>query len=205
MQHVAIEPRISAIAKGLVYRDFIIVGILLKKSTEINQQHEKDIITDNWIYLQDADIKAGRVQFFNNWSPFMVKEKDTTWMGVEYFCNDTDEMWNENDESIAQKAVDEMAKIGLINKDDLIDTTVIKVPKAYPSYTGTYKDFNLLQDYLSGFENLYPIGRNGMHRYNNSDHSMMTAMVAVENIVTEKKDKSNIWAINLEDDYHEEE
>ena len=134
----------------------------------------------------------------------MVMESDTIWMGVEYFCNDTDEMWNESDESIAKKAVDEMAKIGLINKDDLIDSTVIKVPKAYPSYTGTYKDFNLLQDYLSSFENLYPIGRNGMHRYNNSDHSMLTAMKAVGTIIAGTGSREEIWAINTEETYHEE-
>ena len=134
----------------------------------------------------------------------MVKDEGTTWMGVEYFCNDTDQFWNEDDDTIAQKAIDEMEKIGLISKSDVLDFTVIKVPKAYPSYAGSYKNFQIIQEYLDRFENLFPIGRNGMHRYNNSDHSMMTAITAVENIIEGRKDKSNIWAVNLEDDYHEE-
>jgi protoporphyrinogen oxidase len=203
MQGVVLDPLIEKVAKGLVYRDFIITGILLKK-LHVNQQQNQNQVNDNWIYLQDKGIMAGRVQFFNNWSPFMVKDSDTTWIGVEYFCNDDDAFWNQDDAGISKIAIEEMEKIGLINIEDVIDTTVIKVSKAYPSYTGTYNNFELLQNYLDRFENLFPIGRNGMHRYNNSDHSMMTAMVAVENIINGIKDKSNIWAVNLEEDYHEE-
>ena len=204
LENINIEPVVSDIAKGLCYRDFIIVGILLRKLF-INDENKNTIpLTDNWIYLQDKGIKAGRVQFFNNWSKQMVQNGDDIWIGVEYFCNDNDEFWNKNDATIRQMAISEMQQIGLINEQDVLDTTVIKIPKAYPSYTGTYDNFEILQKFLNGFENLFAIGRNGMHRYNNSDHSMMTAIVAVENIIQGRKDKDNIWSVNLEDDYHEE-
>jgi protoporphyrinogen oxidase len=203
MRNIETNSAISAIANGLQYRDFIIVGLLLKK-LEVKGQGKEEMISDNWIYLQDKGIAAGRLQIFNNWSPMMVKDNENIWMGVEYFCNDSDAFWNESDGSIAKKAIEEMEKIGLINGSDVLDTTVIKVPKAYPSYAGVYRDFKTLQEYLDKFENLFLLGRNGMHRYNNSDHSMMTAITAVSNIIEGRKDKSNIWAVNLEDDYHEE-
>jgi protoporphyrinogen oxidase len=204
MQQTDVPLAIKNLANGLEYRDFIVVGLLLKKNNGTNNNKKNDQLTDNWIYLQDNDVMAGRVQFFNNWSPFMVNDPDTIWMGVEYFCNETDELWNKKDEDIKQTAIVEMQSVGLINADDIIDGTVIKVLKAYPSYTGSYKNFKTLQKYLDNFENLFPIGRNGMHRYNNSDHSMMTAIVAVNNIAEDKKDKSNIWAVNMDLEYNEE-
>jgi len=199
-----IDQNILALANGLEYRDFLIVGLLLKKGPEGKEKNNFESLTDNWIYLQDKGIKAGRVQIFNNWSPFMVEDRDTISIGVEYFCNETDDFWNASDENISQQAIREMENVGLIKAADVKDTTVIKVRKAYPSYTGSYNHFAVLQNFLNSFENLFPIGRNGMHRYNNSDHSMMTAMISVENIIEQRKDKTNIWEVNLDEDYHEE-
>src|SRR5882724_3160038 len=197
-----IDQNILALANGLEYRDFLIVGLLLKKGPEGKEKNNFESLTDNWIYLQDKGIKAGRVQIFNNWSPFMVEDRDTISIGVEYFCNETDDFWNASDENISQQAIREMENVGLIKAADVKDTTVIKVRKAYPSYTGSYNHFAVLQNFLNSFENLFPIGRNGMHRYNNSDHSMMTAMISVENIIEQRKDKTNIWEVNLDEDYH---
>ncbi|MEJ7611988.1 MAG: NAD(P)/FAD-dependent oxidoreductase [Ferruginibacter sp.] len=203
LQNIIIPEDVRATAKGLAYRDFIIVGLLLRKMAVSDQQNPEPL-TDNWIYLQDKGMHAGRVQFFNNWSPYMVKDNNTVWMGVEYFCAENDGFWNKDDKHITDIAINEMANAGLISPEDILDATVIKIPKAYPSYTGTYDSFSTLQEFLNGIDNLYPVGRNGMHRYNNTDHSMMTAMVAVENLINGRKDKSNIWAINMEEDYHEE-
>ena len=134
----------------------------------------------------------------------MVKDPDTVWLGVEYFCNTNDELWNDTDESLSARAVDELRSIGLIEAEDVLDSVVIKTEKAYPSYYGTYISFHEVRNFLDEFHNLFPIGRNGMHKYNNSDHSMLTAMTAVENIINEIDDKSNIWEINTEEDFHEE-
>lgn len=134
----------------------------------------------------------------------MVKNTGDVWIGVEYFCNETDEFWQRDDELIAMGAIHEMQSIGIVNAQDVKDTLVVKVKKAYPSYFGGYANFNVVRDFVDKIENLYLIGRNGMHRYNNSDHSMLTAMAAVENIIAGRKNKTNIWEINTEDEYHEE-
>jgi protoporphyrinogen oxidase len=204
MKGKTIEQNILSLANGLEYRDFLIVGLILKKAHREKEKNDFGALTDNWIYLQDKGIRAGRVQIFNNWSPFMVEDKDTISIGVEYFCNETDDFWNAPEEQIKQQAIREMENVGLIKAENVTDAKVIKVRKAYPSYTGSYNQFTVLQNFLDGFENLFPVGRNGMHRYNNSDHSMMTAMTAVENIISNRKDKSNIWEVNLDEDYHEE-
>ncbi len=201
MQDVYIPPHVKKISEGLEYRDFITVGILVNKMTV---KENNGLIKDNWIYIQEKNVNAGRLQIFNNWSPFMVKDPNTVWLGVEYFCNKQDEMWQMSDQTLQQMAADELNEIGLIDKNDVLDAVVIRMEKAYPSYYGTYAGFEVVKDFLSQFENLYPIGRNGMHKYNNSDHSMLTAMTAVENIVNDISDKSNIWAVNTEEDYHEE-
>ncbi|MBX3239299.1 MAG: NAD(P)/FAD-dependent oxidoreductase [Chitinophagaceae bacterium] len=190
---------VVAAARSLEYRDFLIVGILSDK-----ENGQQDVISDNWIYIQEGDIKAGRVQFFHNWSPGMTKDSRHHWIGVEYFCNETDEFWQQEDEAISSFAVSEMDKIGIVDSRTVLKTTVIKVKKAYPSYFGGYSNFGVIQEFLNGIDNLYPVGRNGMHRYNNTDHSMLTAMAAVDNIVQGKTDKSAIWAINTEDAYHEQ-
>ncbi|MBX2925054.1 MAG: NAD(P)/FAD-dependent oxidoreductase [Chitinophagaceae bacterium] len=187
-------------ARSLEYRDFLIVGILTSRSGHSQSQG----IPDNWIYLQDKNVKAGRVQFFHNWSPGMVKNSNDRWIGVEYFCNEADAFWQQQDHSISAFAIQEMADAGLLSKADVKDTLVVKVKKAYPSYFGGYDNFHIVQEYLDSVTNLFPIGRNGMHRYNNTDHSMLTAMAAVDNIITNRKNKSNIWEINTEDEYHEE-
>ena len=204
LKGIDINENIRLLGDGLEYRDFLIVGLLLKKGQKPDDKNNFETLTDNWIYLQDKGIKAGRVQIFNNWSPFMVEDSDTISIGVEYFCNETDDFWNASNENITKQAIREMENVGLINAENVKDTTVIKVRKAYPSYTGSYNQFEALQNFLNNFENLFPVGRNGMHRYNNSDHSMMTAMMAVENIIQNRKDKSNIWEVNLDEDYHEE-
>jgi protoporphyrinogen oxidase len=188
-------------AASLEYRDFLIVGML---ASQMALRKGASSLTDNWIYIQDKNIRAGRMQLFHNWSPYMVADASKVWIGVEFFCNETDEFWNRKDEAIAASAIREMEDIGLLHAKDIEDTVVIKAPKAYPSYFGGYENFQTVRAYTDKIENLFLIGRNGMHKYNNSDHSMLTAMEAVANIIAERKDKSNIWDINTEDEYHEE-
>ncbi len=193
-------------AHGLLYRDFITVGLLLtglKTSNAICQKTMNDIIPDNWIYIQEKDVKIGRLQIFNNWSPYMVKDSDKVWVGLEYFCNESDEFWTRPDNEIAEFAVDELAKIGIIEKEAVIDSVVIRAEKAYPAYFGSYDNFHAIRKFTDKFFNLFLIGRNGMHRYNNADHSMLTAMAAVENIINNVTTKDNIWSVNSEEKYHE--
>lgn len=194
------------ISDGLIYRDFITVGLLLKKLKMKNESKVKtinNIVPDNWIYIQERDVKIGRLQIFNNWSPYMVRDQNTVWIGLEYFCNEGDELWNKPDDAITEFAIDELVKIEVIEKQDLLDSIVIRMSKTYPAYFGTYDQFDIIRKFIDNFENLFLIGRNGMHRYNNQDHSMMTAMISVENIIKGINSKDNIWAINTEADYHE--
>jgi protoporphyrinogen oxidase len=198
---------IKAIASGLQYRDFIIVGLLLKKLSVKDEQFNNDktfLIKDNWIYIQEKEVKLGRLQVFNNWSPYMVKDENTVWLGLEYFCTVGDTLWQKPHEEFTQFAIAELQSIGIINSIDVIDSTCIKMEKTYPAYFGTYNEFDKVKDYLNNFKNLFCVGRNGMHKYNNSDHSMLTAMTAVDNIIANKIDKENIWQINTEQEYHEE-
>jgi protoporphyrinogen oxidase len=200
-------PAVREVAAGLVYRDFITVGLLLRKMKIRNSTDTptvNDLVPDNWIYIQESDVKIGRLQIFNNWSPYMVKDPDTVWLGLEYFCNVGDELWSLPDPEFASFAAAELAKIGIIEPGDVLDHVVIRVPKTYPAYFGTYERFHEIRDWVEGLENLFLIGRNGMHRYNNQDHSMLTAMVAVDNIAAGRRDKQNIWSVNVEDEYHEE-
>jgi protoporphyrinogen oxidase len=157
---------------------------------------------DNWIYVQEPDVKVGRLQFFNNWSPFMVENPDTIWMGAEYFCDEGDALWSMSDADLSGFAVQELDRIGVIHSTDVIGTTVLRVPKAYPAYFGTFDQFPDLRSFLDQFDNLQLLGRNGMHRYNNQDHSMLTAMVAVDNILS-GGNKGDVWSVNTESDYHE--
>ena len=202
LQPIAIPDNIKQIAGDLAYRDFMIVGLLFKKAE--NQKGTIAGLTDNWIYLQDQHLVAGRLQIFNNWSPYMVKDKGNLWVGMEYFCRTTDPIWSMDQKEMIQFAYQELKRTGLITAEELLDGTVIRIPKAYPSYIGAYDQFEKVQSWLDCFDNLYLIGRNGMHRYNNTDHSMMTAMTAVENIVKNEKSRTNIWAVNMEVDFHEE-
>jgi protoporphyrinogen oxidase len=198
---------VKEIAAGLQYRDFITVGILLKQLSAPHPstgQSQQLFLQDTWIYIQEKDVKVGRLQIFNNWSPFMVKDPSTSWVGMEYFCNTKDDFWALTDEAIREIGIQELEKIGLARREDMLDATVIRMEKTYPAYFGVYDKFGIVREYTERFPNLFLIGRNGMHKYNNADHSMLTAMVAVDNIIAGISDKSNIWSINTEMDYHEE-
>ena len=193
------------IAKDLKYRDFISVGLLLKRFNLGNNSGETEYkVPDNWIYVQENSVKMGRIQIFNNWSPHMVKNPDHIWIGLEYFCNEGDQFWNMEKHDLIEFSINELISIDAIEQKDVIDSTVVYMPKAYPSYIGSYDDFDTVRDYLDGMTNLFMIGRNGMHRYNNMDHSMLTALEAVNNIRNEIVTKDNIWAVNAEKEYHEE-
>jgi len=204
----SISPEIGGIARevsdGLVYRDFLTVGILVDKLKVVPENgNPGDLIPDNWIYIQEPHVKLGRLQIFNNWSPQMVSDPEKIWIGLEYFCNEGDEFWSLNDAEIIQTGIRELASIDIIHEEDVLDSVLIKMPKSYPAYFGTYERLPAVRDVLDPIENLFLIGRNGMHKYNNQDHSMLSAMAAVENIANGRKDKSNIWGVNTEEEYHE--
>lgn len=200
---------IKEVAGGLVYRDFITVGILLRKLKIRRDKHLPEsidnLVKDNWIYIQEREVKVGRLQIFNNWSPYMVADPNNVWIGMEYFCNEGDPLWMMEDEKLKQFAINELAQIEIIRKEDVLDSTVLRMEKAYPAYFGTYDHFDKIRSFSEKFENLFLVGRNGMHKYNNSDHSMLTAMLSVDNILAGRKDKTNIWEVNTEMEYHEEE
>lgn len=204
---VELPQEIKNVADGLPYRDFVTVGILadkiqLKNKTDIKTIN--DIIPDCWIYVQDKGVKLGRIQVFNNWSPYMVKDiKNTVFLGLEYFCSEGDDFWNMTEEECIAFASDELVNIGVIDRGAVLRGHRERVKKAYPAYFDTYKDLYKITEYLNGFENLFCVGRNGQHRYNNMDHSMMTAFMTVNNIIGNVSDKSNIWNVNTEKEYHE--
>ena len=204
MRGVEIPADIRAISDGLQYRDFVTVGILVKRLTVEDKERPNQLIRDNWIYIQEPDVRAGRLQIFNNWSPYMVRDPDTVWIGVEYFCYQTDDLWTMPEADMANLAKTELERIGILKQSEVLDATVIRMPKTYPAYFGTYTRFDELRSYMDKFENLFLVGRNGMHKYNNQDHSMLTAMTAVDNIIAGITDKSNLWAVNTEMEYHEE-
>lgn len=206
MNDVPAEP--ARIAAGLPYRDYMTLGVLVPKIELQNKTNLKtvgNIVPDCWIYVQDRSVKLGRLQIYNNWSPYLVKDlQNTIWLGLEYFVNEGDEYWNMTEEEFGAFAIDEMVKLGIIrSKDDVLDYHMEKVKKAYPAYFDTYDEMDKLVEYLSSIENLYCVGRNGQHRYNNLDHSMATSFEAVKNILSGTKDKSNIWSVNTEKEYHE--
>jgi len=197
---------VCQVAEGLRYRDFITVGLLLKKMRLKNETKIKtinNIVPDTWIYIQEKDVKIGRLQIFNNWSPYMVKDQEKVWIGLEYFCNEGDDLWRKSDCDLTKFAIEELVKISIIEKKDVLDDIVIRISKVYPAYFGTYERFHVIREFVDQFENLFLIGRNGMHRYNNQDHSMLSAMTAVENITKNIKSKGNIWDVNIEDEYLE--
>lgn len=203
----AVPENVQEVASGLQYRDFITVGVLLKKMPppgERVEENSKRILPDTWIYIQEKDVKVGRLQIFNNWSPYMVKDPDTVWVGMEYFCYKGDEFWSLTDQEIQATAIAELEKMGLADVEDALDSTVLRMEKTYPAYFGSYQRFEEIRAFTDNFENLFLVGRNGMHKYNNSDHSMLTAMVAVDNIIASVTSKANIWEINTEQEYHEE-
>jgi protoporphyrinogen oxidase len=193
---------VREISDGLVYRDFITVGVLCNRLKL--REASGEIVKDNWIYIQEPDVLVGRLQIFNNWSPAMVADANKAWIGLEYFCNETDALWKKGDREIIELAKSELASMNMLEHEDVLDATVIRMPKTYPAYFGTYDRFPELRSWFDGFENLFLIGRNGMHKYNNQDHSMLTAMMAVDNIVANVRSRDNLWALNTEQDYHEQ-
>jgi len=200
----AAPPTIREISDGLIYRDFITVGMLVSK-LKVKHDHPQSekLLSDNWIYIQEPDVQLGRLQIFNNWSPALVADPTKVWLGLEYFCYEKDDIWKLSDEKMIELAAGELAKIGIIETSDMLDATVVRVPKTYPAYFGAYDRFDQVRAWLDGFVNLFPVGRNGMHKYNNQDHSMLTAMTAVDNILAGRTDKSNLWDVNTEQEYHE--
>jgi protoporphyrinogen oxidase len=201
----AAPENVREVAAGLVYRDFITVGLLVRglKIRDGLVAGEK-LIRDNWIYVQEPEVRLGRLQIFNNWSPGLVADESKVWLGLEYFCNEGDDLWQLSDEAMASLAAEELARIDVIDAADVLDSTVLRVEKTYPAYFGSYHRFGEIREFLDQFENLFPIGRNGMHRYNNQDHSMLTAMLAVDAIAAGRTDKSTLWDVNTEMEYHEE-
>lgn len=201
-------PDVREIACGLPYRDFITVGLLLNRmkiKNGTNRRTVGNIVPDCWIYIQERDVKIGRLQIFNNWSPYMVNDlENTVWIGLEYFCTEGDQLWSMPPEEFISFAIDELVKIDIIERGDVLDATHIRVKKAYPAYFGTYQSFDCVRNYLDGFENLYCIGRNGQHRYNNMDHSMLTAMEAVRLAKSGETSRETLWSVNTEEEYHEQ-
>ena len=201
-----VPAEVHDIAAALPYRDFITVGLLVDKLKIKNTTKTKtlgNIVPDCWIYVQERDVRLGRLQIFNNWSPYMVKDPEhTVWIGLEYFCNEGDDMWNTPDDEFIEFAKNELEHIGVIDAADVMDAVRVRIKKAYPAYFGSYEHFDKVKDYLSGFENLFCIGRNGQHRYNNMDHSMLTAMEAVDSIKNGTSHEA-VWEVNTEKEYHE--
>jgi protoporphyrinogen oxidase len=197
-----VPSNVREVSDGLVYRDFVTVGLLANRL--LVTEPDGGLLKDTWIYIQEPDVLLGRLQIFNNWSPYMVADPGKMWIGLEYFCYDTDPLWKMSNEEIANFAIGEVEKIGILKAGDVRDSHVVRVPKTYPAYFGTYERFDEIIDFVSRFRNLYLVGRNGMHKYNNQDHSMLTAMTSVDNILAGVEDKSGIWNINTEQDYHEE-
>jgi protoporphyrinogen oxidase len=197
------DPQVLRIASQLPYRDFMTAGLLVRRMRGGPRGAGNGMPPDNWIYIQEPDVKLGRLQVFNNWSPALVADPATIWLGLEYFCAEGDALWNMTDSAFLSFAAAELAKIGLIAPEDVLDGTVVRVPKAYPAYFGVYDEIGRVRDWLDTFPNLYPVGRNGMHRYNNQDHSMLAAKAAVDAIVSGSADKSALWAVNVEEEYHE--
>jgi protoporphyrinogen oxidase len=200
------DPEVLRIASQLPYRDFMTAGLLVRRMRGGHRDAAaatNGMPPDNWIYIQEPDVKLGRLQVFNNWSPALVADPATIWLGLEYFCAEGDQLWSMSDGAFLAFAAAELAKIGLIAEEDVLDGTVVRVPKAYPAYFGAYREIGRVRAWLDGFDNLYPIGRNGMHRYNNQDHSMLAAKAAVDCIASGTRDKSALWAVNVDDDYHE--
>jgi protoporphyrinogen oxidase len=197
-----VPANVLEVSDGLQYRDFITVGLLVDrlKVTE----PDGGLLKDTWIYIQEPDVLLGRLQIFNNWSPYLVSDPAKVWIGLEYFCYETDDLWKKSDEEMKKFAIAEVAKIGILNAVDVSDSHVVRVPKTYPAYFGTYDRFEELKTFTDGIENLFLVGRNGMHKYNNQDHSMLTAMAVVDGLVAGKVDKQALWEINTEQEYHEE-
>lgn len=195
---------VRRVAAALPYRDFITVGLLVNR-LKIKSENGRGLIPDTWIYVQDSDVRLGRIQVFNNWSPRMVADPERhVWLGLEYFCNEGDELWEMTDDEMIQLAAAELAKIGIIDSSEVTDAVRIRMPKAYPAYFGSYGEFDKVRAFLDTIPNLWCVGRNGQHRYNNMDHSMLTAMEAADRIAAGDTDKAPLWNVNTDAAYHED-
>ena len=197
-----IPANVLEVSDGLQYRDFITVGLLVDKLKVT--EPDGGLLKDTWIYIQEPDVLLGRLQIFNNWSPYLVSDPEKVWIGLEYFCYDTDDLWKMTDDEVKKFAIAEVAKIGILDAADVSDGHVVRVPKTYPAYFGTYDRFDELKTFTDRIDNLFLVGRNGMHKYNNQDHSMLTAMHVVDGLAAGKVDKQTLWEINTEQEYHEE-
>ena len=185
---------VLAATRGLKYQDFLIMSLIVNR---------EDLFPDNWLYIHSPEFKVGRIQNFKNWSAAMVPDASKTCLGMEYFCSEGDAIWEMSSIDLIELATQEAIALGLgIKAGDVEDGVVIRQRKAYPVYDAEYRQhLQVIQDYLSTFDNLQTVGRNGMHRYNNQDHSMLTAMLAAKNILGEEHD---LWQVNVERSYHEE-
>jgi len=199
---VPVPANVREVSEGLQYRDFITVGLLADRLKV--KEPDGGLLKDTWIYIQEPDVTLGRLQIFNNWSPYLVSDPSKVWIGLEYFCYETDDLWKMQDDDVKKFAIAEVAKIGILEADAVSDAHVVRVPKTYPAYFGTYNRFDELKDYTDRIDNLFLVGRNGMHKYNNQDHSMLTAMHAVDGLAAGRVDKKSLWEINTEQEYHEE-
>lgn len=190
--HPPVPDDVLAAARGLRYRDFFTVGLIINKPF---------IFPDNWIYIHSPDVRVGRIQNFKNWSPEMVPKPGTTSLGLEYFCFETDSVWEEDDNKLIELGRNEVVKLKFASKEQITDGLVIRSPKTYPIYDKGYRErVEVIKNYLSSMENLQTIGRNGLHRYNNQDHSMLSAILSIGNILGENH---VLWDINVDDEYHE--
>ena len=186
-------PDIVRAANSLKYRDFLTVALVV---------NQRNVFPDNWIYVHDPQVKLGRIQNFKNWSPEMVPDPNKTCLGLEYFCFEGDGLWSMPDQELIQLAKRELETVGLAKMSDIEDGAVVRMPKAYPVYDPGYADaLKTVREFLDGLSNLQPVGRNGMHKYNNQDHSMLSAMLAAKNILGHNYD---IWGVNVDQEYHEE-
>jgi protoporphyrinogen oxidase len=203
----ALPAEAAKVADGLLYRDFRVVGLLVKRMKIRNATALKTLdglIPDTWIYVQEPHVKLGRLQVFNNWSPYMPRDfRGSVWLGLEYFCSEGDGLWSMSDEEMGSFAAAELASIGFVERDAVLDAVSVKAPKAYPAYFGSYSGMKSLQDALDAIPNLYPVGRNGTHRYNNMDHSMLSGLAAEACVVSGAGDKRRVWEINAEPEYQE--
>ncbi|MEI6528814.1 MAG: FAD-dependent oxidoreductase [Candidatus Falkowbacteria bacterium] len=196
---IDVPAEIYDIAKGLIYRDYIIVSLLFNK----NNLNGNEALKDNWIYVQESNIKMGRLDLFHNFSSEMTRNNNMACLGAEYYCQEKDELWRSSDLELRTLAENELQEMELVNKSASLDFKVLRIKKAYPAYFGTYQNFDILKNYLDKINNLYLIGRNGMHRYNNMDHSILSGFTAADNIINNITNKENIWQVNADDEYHE--
>ena len=202
-----VPQKVKKISNGLPYRDFVTIGVLLPKLDLKNETNIKTIhnnIPDNWLYIQDTSVHMGRIQLFNNWSPYMVKDPiNTMWIGLEYFCSEGDSFWSMSDNELKSLAKEELKKMGFFN-GKVLDMKVIKVKKAYPAYFDTYAEIDKLRKYINSIHNLYCIGRNGTHSYNNMDHSILSGMICADLINNNSHDLEKLWNVNVDKSYQEE-